>query len=82
MPTLGEFARRVRRFGIRLKHTPTLGEGPRGPVRFYYLQRTNGGPLVVIPDMRNDERLKYEVVVAWCRVLDIPLDEFGLDEKA
>jgi hypothetical protein len=82
MPTLGEFARRVRRFGIRLKHTPTLGEGPRGSVRFYYLQRTNGGPLVVIPDMRNDERLKHEVVVAWCRVLDIPLDEFGLDEKA
>jgi hypothetical protein len=32
--------------------------------------------------MRNDERLKHEVVVAWCRVLDIPLDEFGLDEKA
>ena len=81
MPTLGEFVQRVRRFGIRLKHTPTLSDGPRGSVRFYYLQRANGGPLVVIPDTRNDERLKREVVVAWCRVLGVPPDEFGLDEE-
>ena len=39
-------------------------------------------PLVVIPDTRNDERLKREVVVAWWRVLGVPLDEFGLDEEA
>jgi len=39
MPTLGEFIEGAKRLGVRLKHSPTLAEGPKGPVRFYYLQR-------------------------------------------
>lgn len=39
MPTLGEFIERAKRFGVKRKHTPKIVDGPRGPVRFYYLQR-------------------------------------------
>ena len=53
MPTLGEFIERAKRFGVKRKHTPTIADGPRGPVRFYYLQRQAGQPFVVLDDMPN-----------------------------
>jgi len=81
MPTLGEFIERLRtKYGVQKKHTPTLTEGPLGPVRFYYLQRENRTPFVVLPSLRNDARLDRKTVVNWCDCFDIPLDEFGLTD--
>jgi hypothetical protein len=81
MPTLEEFIERVRlKFGIQHKRTPALAEGPDGPVRYYYLQRADRTPFVVIPNMRYDARLERKTVVNWCDVFGIPLDEFGLTD--
>ena len=78
MPTLGEFIERVERFGIRVKHSPALAEGPRGPIRFYYLQRGDGTPFVVLPDLRQERRLARETVETWCKTLVLPGEDFGL----
>lgn len=81
MPTLGEFIERVRaKFGVTQKHTPTLTEGPLGPIRFYYLQREEGTPFQVLPNLRNDARLERKTVIDWCDLFGIPIDEFGLTD--
>lgn len=64
--------------GVKLKHTPDLAEGPRGPVRFYYLQRENYGPFVVLPDLRPGRRLERATIENWCETLGLPREDFGL----
>ncbi len=78
MPTLGQFIERVKKFGVTYHHTPDLAEGPRGPVRFYYLKRSDKVQVVMLPNVSHETRLQRHVVEAWCRTFDIPLDEFGL----
>jgi hypothetical protein len=80
MPSLGEFIEGAKRLGVRLKHTPTLAEGPKGPVRFYYLQREDGAPFVVLPDLRQDRRLELDraTVENWCEALNLPKEDFGV----
>lgn len=78
MPTLGEFIERAKRFGVKRKQTPTITDGPRGPVRFYYLQRQAGQPFVVLDDMPNSARLTPNQVRSYCRVLGLPPEDFGL----
>lgn len=78
MPTLGQFIERVKKFGVTYHHTPDLAEGPRGPVRFYYLKRRDKVQVVMLPTVSHEIRLQRHVVEAWCRTFDIPLDEFGL----
>lgn len=79
MPTLGEFIQRAKAFGVTLKYTPKLAEGPKGPVRFYYLQRENLAPFVVLPDLRYDRRLNRATVENWCRALGLPGEDLGLE---
>ena len=50
MPTLGQFIERVKKFGVTYHHTPNLADGPRGPVRFYYLKRRDKVQVVMLPD--------------------------------
>jgi hypothetical protein len=78
MPTLGEFVERAQRFGVKRKRTPAIADGPRGPVRFYYLQREAGRPFVVLDDMPNSARLTWNQVRSYCRVLGLPHEDFGL----
>jgi hypothetical protein len=80
LPTLGEFIERARRFGVRLKQTPDLADGPTGPVRFYYLQRRDLTPFVVLPDLRRDRRLERVTIENWCATLGLPREDFGLRE--
>jgi hypothetical protein len=81
MPTLGEFIERAKRFGVRRKHTPKIADGPRGAVRFYYLQRRAGEPFVVLDDMPDNARLTPNQVRSYCRVLGLPPEDFGLDAE-
>jgi len=78
MPTLGEFIEGAKRLGVRLKHSPTLAEGPKGPVRFYDLQREDGTPFVILPDLRQDRRLERATVENWCKTLNLPEEDFGV----
>ncbi len=79
MPTLGEFIRIAKNapHNLSLKHTPMLGEGPRGPVRFYYLQR-EAGSFVVLPDLHQERRLERATVENWCKTLGLPGEDFGV----
>jgi hypothetical protein len=58
-----------------------MAEGPYGPVRFYYLQRGEGRPFVVLPDLRHDRRLERDTVENWCEILDLPREDFGLADS-
>ena len=78
MPTLGQFIEWVKKFGVTYHHTPDLAQGPRGPVRFYYLKRRDMVQVVMLPNVSHETRLQRHVVETWCRTFDIPLDEFGL----
>ena len=78
MPTLGEFIERTKKLGVNLKHTPDLAEGPKGPIRFYYLQRREFAPFVVLPDLRQDRRLERDTVENWCKALELPSEDVGL----
>jgi len=82
MPTLGEFIERAKSLGIRVKHSPVLMDGPRGPVRFYYLQGRDATPFVVLPDLRHDRRLERATVENWCKTLGLPGEDFGLGSSS
>jgi len=70
MPTLGDFIEWAEmRYGIRRKDSPTLAEGPRGPVKWTYLQRNEGDPFVVLPDMADQDRLSPNEVRSFCETL-------------
>jgi len=60
--TLGEFIRRAKELGVQLRHSPSLAEGPKGLVRFYYLTR-------------GDEPA---TILNWCETLDLPKEDLGL----
>jgi hypothetical protein len=81
MPTLGEFIRRAKELGVKLRHTDALAEGPKGPVRLYHLQRAEGRPFVVLPDLHQDRRLDEATVRNWCEVLGLPDEDFGLSRN-
>ena len=76
--TLGEFIRRAEELGVQLRHSPSLAEGPKGPLRFYYLTRGDDRPFVVLPDLRDDRRLEPATILNWCETLDLPKEDFGL----
>jgi hypothetical protein len=52
--------------------------GPKGAVRFYYLQREPGTPFVVLPDLRQHRQLYWDTVRDWCQTLSLPVEDFGL----
>lgn len=76
-PTLREFIDRAKAqpYNAELKHTATIGYGPKGPVRFTYLW-IDSDHFVPLPDMPEDGRLAPDIVDHFARRLGIPTKVF------
>ena len=75
MPTLGELIQAAKRLGWRRKGA--FLHGPRGKDGISYLERR--GVCVDLPGMKQSDRLTRTTVESLCRRLEIPRDEFGLE---
>lgn len=75
-PTLREFIETARGLGAELRHSPTVIEGPNGPVRFAYLW-IDETRFVALPDMSYEEQLAPDMVDLWARRrLKLPTEAF------
>ena len=77
MPTLGEFIARAKRYGLSKRRIRVVG--PRGTASLSYLWR-DLDHFVGLPDIPEDHRLECGTVLALCRRLGIPAEDFGLEE--
>lgn len=80
LPTLGEFVERaMRQYGAVPKVTEVSVTGPRGEVRFKYLEREHQGEKLIapLPDIQEHEFLAPSVLRQLCARLNIPPGDFG-----
>ena len=78
-PTLGEFVERaVRNYGCTDRYTEATVQGPKGEVRFRYLERTHEGRQLIapLPDLEDSDRLTPPLLEQLCRRLEIPPNIF------
>jgi hypothetical protein len=74
-PTLGEFLdRAIRSYGCTDRRTEVTVQGPKGEVRFRYLERNYEGRQLIapLPDLADSDRLTHAVLEQLCRRLEIP----------
>lgn len=79
-PTLGEFVEQaVRVYGCMDKRTEVTVQGPKGEVRFRYLERHQGDRQLIapLPDLEDTDRLAPSVFRQLCSRLEIPPQAFG-----
>ena len=75
-PSLRDFIEKAKSLGAELRHSPTVMEGPRGPVRFAYLW-IDSERFVPLPDMGYEERLAPDMVDHMARRrLKLPTEDF------
>jgi hypothetical protein len=75
-PTLRDFIEKAQELGAELKQSPTVMDGPNGPVRFAYLW-FDADRFVPLPNLSYDEHLPPDVVDHMARRrLKLPTEEF------
>ncbi len=77
MPTLREFVEKALTYGVTDTTSKRHVTGPRGEETFRYL-RKGDGPIVILTNIAEDERLTPVVLSNLCRQLDLPPADFGL----
>ena len=78
MPTLREFVEKARQLDITEGTAKQKAIGPRGEETFRFLRRPDG-PIVILPNIEDSERLTPIVLSNLCRRLGISPAEFNLD---
>lgn len=79
MPTLGEFIAHAKRYGFSKRRVRVVG--PRGTTSLSYLWR-DFDHFAGLPDVSENQRLEPGTVLALCRRLGIPAEDFGLEERS
>ncbi len=81
MPSVQDFITScTEKYGARLRETEGEVVGPKGPVKFRYLEREVAGQKkrsAPLPD-DNAEMFTPPVLRSYCRQLGIPVEDFGL----
>jgi hypothetical protein len=78
MPTLGEFIAHAKRYGFSKRRIQLAG--PKGVAFLDYLWR-DFEHFVGLPDVPSLHRLERGTVLALCRRLGIPSEDFGLEDN-
>jgi hypothetical protein len=78
MPTLGEFITHAKQCGFSKRRIRV--EGPDGTASIEYLWR-DFTHFVGLPNVPHRHRLERGTVLALCRRLGIPPEDFGLEES-
>ena len=78
-PTYGELLERLRKdYGVNVRESG-VNYGPRGSVRFRYLERGDY-PIYILPDLASDtKRVVPSIVRSICSTLGLPLKDFGFN---
>ena len=78
-PTYGELIGRLQNdYGVNVKKSG-INYGPRGAVRFRYLERVDH-PIYILPDVADDtKRVVPSIIRGICNTLGLPLKDFGFD---
>lgn len=74
-PTLGAFVEKAQEYGAEVRHTPTIADGPNGPIRFACLW-IDANRFAPLPDSSYDSSLAPDMVDQMARRLGIPTREF------
>jgi len=77
MPSLREFVDKACSCGITHGTAKQTAVGPKGEITFRFIRRGNG-PVVILPDIEDDQQLTPVQVSSLCRQLDIDPVPLGL----
>ena len=78
MPSLGEFVEKVSQTGVNSGVATQKAIGPKGEeVTFRFLRRGEG-PVVILPNIEETDRLTPVQLSSLCRQLEIDPTPFGL----
>jgi hypothetical protein len=78
MPTLRQFVTKACALGCTEGTSSAGAVGPRGKLKFRYLQNSKG-TIKILPEIEDGDRLTPLVLSSLCRTLGIKPTEFGLD---